>query len=160
MSAPALARSSATRLDDPLRSLLAGKPRQLFSIAPDASVYDAIALMSDRRVGALVVLAGERLVGIISERDYARKVILKGKSSRETRVDQIMSSPVITATPRTAVSDCMSLMSEHRIRHLPVTEWDRVVAMISIGDLVTWVNQSQAELIRHLEGYINGTYPG
>ena len=162
MSAPATApaRVSATRLDDPLRSLLAGKPKQVFSIAPDASVYDAIAQMSERRVGALVVLSGERLLGIISERDYARKVILKGKSSKETRVDQIMSAPVITVTPRTPVSDCMHLMSEHRIRHLPVMEWDRVTAVVSIGDLVTWVNQSQAELIRHLEGYINGTYPG
>jgi CBS domain-containing protein len=160
MSAAALARPSATRLDDPLRSLLAGKPRVVFSIPPDASVYDAIALMSERRVGALAVLSGERLVGIISERDYARKVILKGKSSKETRVDQIMSAPVITVTPRTTVTDCMRLMSEHRIRHLPVMEGDRVVAMTSIGDLVSWVIQSQAELIRQLEGYINGTYPG
>lgn len=160
MSAAALARPSATRLDDPIRSLLAGKPRVVFSIPPDASVYDAIALMSERRVGALAVLSGERLVGIISERDYARKVILKGKSSKETRVDQIMSAPVITVTPRTTVTDCMRLMSEHRIRHLPVMEGDRVVAMTSIGDLVSWVIQSQAELIRQLEGYINGTYPG
>jgi CBS domain-containing protein len=160
MSAAAISRSGATRMDDSLRSILRRKPGAVYSVARDASVYDAVAKMSDKQVGALLVLDGGKLAGIVSERDYARKVILKGKSSRDTRVGEIMSAPVISVTPDTPVSHCMRLMSSHRIRHLAVLEGERIAGVVSIGDLVNWLIESQEETIRQLESYINGSYPG
>jgi CBS domain-containing protein len=138
-------------------SLLGKKGSQVWSLAPTASVYDAIAMMADKQVGALLIIDGENLLGIVSERDYARKVILKGKSSRDTPVTEIMSSPVISVTPSQTVEECMHLVTDKRIRHLPVTEGSRIVGIVSIGDLVNWMITAQQETITHLEAYISGT---
>jgi signal-transduction protein with cAMP-binding, CBS, and nucleotidyltransferase domain len=137
-------------------SLIQKKGGPVWSLETTASVYEAIALMAEKEVGALPVLAGGELVGIVSERDYARKVILKGRSSKETAVTAIMSSPVVSVSPSQTVEDCMHIVTERRIRHLPVTEGGRIVGMISIGDLVNWVITEQQETIRHLETYIGG----
>jgi CBS domain-containing protein len=140
-----------------ISTVLKQKRRQVWSIGPDASVYRAIEVMAEGRVGALLVMEGDTLLGIISERDYARKVILQGRSSKETSVSEIMSSPVISASPRETVGDCMRTITDHRIRHLPVVEAGEVVGVISIGDLVNCVITEQATTIRHLEAYICGT---
>lgn len=137
-----------------VRHLLDGKGSTIFSIAPDAPVLDAIKLMAEHRVGALLVMRGEQLVGVLSERDYARKVILQGRSSAQTAVSDIMTSGPITVGPDTDVFDCMRLCTESRIRHLPVIEGDVVVGVISIGDLVKAVIDAQAEEIEHLQRYI------
>jgi CBS domain-containing protein len=131
----------------------------VWSVTPDETVYHAIQAMSERQVGCLVVLIGGQLAGIVSERDYARKVILKGRSSQETRVREIMTTPALFVTPEKTVADAMRIMTNRRVRHLPVLEGDRVVGMLSIGDLVNWVIDSQQRTIKHLHNYINGDYP-
>lgn len=139
--------------------LLDGKGRRVFSIHPDASVYSAIEQMAERGVGALVVLDGARLAGILSERDYTRKVILAGRSSRETQVGEIMSTEVVTVDLGTNVGHCLRIMSENRVRHLPVLMDGAVVGVLSIGDLVKQVIAEQESTIDHLQSYIAGAYP-
>jgi len=138
-----------------VRHLLDGKGRALFSIEPEDPVLEAVRMMAERHVGALLVMRGIELAGILSERDYARKVVLLGRSSAETPVWQIMTSPVITVSPDNSIQDCMRLMTERRIRHLPVVDGGRVVGMISIGDLVKAVIEEQQQTIEQLETYIH-----
>lgn len=138
-----------------VRQLLDRKGRQVFSIAPGAAVLEAIRLMAERHVGALLVMEGEALRGILSERDYARKVILMGRSSADTPVRDIMTATVITVQPETPVEECMQIMTEQRVRHLPVIESGRVVGMVSIGDLVKAVIAEQQQHIEQLESYIH-----
>ena len=138
-----------------VRHLLERKGNDIFAIAPEAPVLDAIKHMAEQRVGALLVMRGERLLGIVSERDYARKVILQGHSSAYTAVSEIMSSPPLTVGPATDVFDCMRLCTDRRIRHLPVVEGENVVGVISIGDLVKEVIEAQAEQIEQLQRYIS-----
>ena len=138
-----------------VRALLERKNRALFSVGPAAPVLEAIRAMAEHHVGALLVMKGEALAGIVSERDYARKVILMGRSSSDTPVSAIMTSKVLTVTPETSVQECMQLMTEQRVRHLPVMEQNRVVGMISIGDLVKAVMAEQQQQIEQLESYIH-----
>lgn len=137
-----------------VKHLLDRKGNEIFAIAPEAPVLEAIKHMAERGVGALLVIRGEKLVGIVSERDYARKVILQGHSSAQTAVSEIMSSPVLTVQPDTDVFDCMRLCTDSRVRHLPVVQGDKVLGVISIGDLVKEVISAQAEQIDQLQRYI------
>ncbi len=139
-----------------VRHLLASKPATLFSIAPDAPVIEAVRAMAEHGVGALLVMSAGALAGIVSERDYARKVVLRGRASADTPVAQIMSSPVLTVTPETTVQQCMVLMTERRIRHLPVVDGGRVIGVVSIGDLVKSLIEEQRRTIEQLESYIHG----
>ena len=135
--------------------LLEEKPQQVLSIQPQAKVFDALMLMAEKDVGALVVLEGEKLVGIFSERDYARKVVLQGRSSKDTRIRDIMTSRVAYARPDQSVEECMAVMTEKRIRHLPVMEGEQMLGIISIGDLVKAIIEEQQHVIEQLEQYIS-----
>jgi len=139
-----------------VRQLLAEKPAGIHAVAPEAPVIEAIRLMADKSVGALLVLRGDALAGILSERDYARKVVLQGRSSADTSVGAIMTAEVITVSPDTSVPACMRMMTDGRIRHLPVVEDGRVVGVISIGDLVKAVMADQQEQLEQLQRYIAG----
>jgi len=143
---------------DPVAAVLRQKGREIFSVLPGTSVYDALALMADKGVGALLVMEGGRLLGVISERDYARKVILQGRSSKDTVVDEIMTAELVEVTPRHTVDDCMKLMTDHRVRHLPVVDERSVTGVVSMGDLVKYVITAQRDEIEHLQAYITGGY--
>ena len=138
-----------------VKQLLQGKGHDIWSIGPEASVYDAIELMADKEVGALVVLEGDSLVGVLSERDYARKVVLQGRSSKSTKIKGIMTSRVVYARPKQTVEECMALMTDKRIRHLPVMDGDELIGVISIGDLVKAIIEEQQHVIEQLEQYIS-----
>ena len=141
-----------------VRMILKNKGNYVWSLPPERTVYEAISMMAEKSVGTIVVLSGEQLVGIISERDYARKVILKGKLSKQTLVSEIMSSPVTTVDPERTADECMRLMTEKRIRHLPVMDQGKLVGVVSIGDLVKAIVSVQAETIQYLSDYIGGKH--
>ena len=140
-------------------SVLKRKGTEVWFVTPDQTVYEAIEKMADKAVGALLVISDGKLVGIISERDYARNVILKGRSSRTTFVKEIMTRSVISVTSSRAVDECMDIMTRNRIRHLPIIENEKVLGVISIGDLVKWVVSEQEQTIEHLQNYISSNYP-
>ena len=140
----------------PVSSLLHDKSPSVWSVAPDTTVYDAIKLMAEKNIGALPVLSGGMVVGIFTERDYTRKVALHGKSSKDTQVWEISTNQIVTVTPEDTVADCMRLMTEHRVRHLPVVQNAELVGIISIGDLVNWTISSQEATIAQMEQYISG----
>lgn len=139
-----------------IREILNTKGGSVWSIQPEATVFQAIQMMADKNVGALLVTRGEKLVGIISERDYTRKVALMGRSSKDTSVKDILSGHVVTASPDHTIEDCMKLMTEHRVRHLPVLDGNRILGVVSIGDLVNRIISAQNSAIEQLETYITG----
>ncbi len=144
-----------------VRDILQNKGAELWSTSPDATVYEAVGLMGEKGIGALVVLEDGVVVGVLSERDYSRKVVLQGRTSRDTKVGEILSHPVITVRPVDSIGHCMQLMTTERIRHLPVVD-DRnhLLGVVSMGDLVKWVMLTQSQTIQQLHGYISGEYPG
>jgi len=147
-------------LVDAVRLVLREKGQNVWSVSPDACVYDAIEMMAEKYVGALLVVSEGNLVGVVSERDYARKVILQGKSSKQTLVREIMTSPAIFVTPDQTVEDSMRIMTDKHIRHLPVVENGKIVGVVSIGDLVKWMISAQQQTISQLHNYITNQYPG
>ncbi len=142
------------------KTLLEHKNREVWTISPTVTVLEAIKTMAENNVGALPVVEGDKLVGMISERDYTRKVMLKGRSSKDTPVGDIMSRDLVTVSPDQSVSECMSIITESRVRHLPVIDGTQLVGIISIGDLVRWTIATQRMTIEQLEAYIAGGYPG
>jgi CBS domain-containing protein len=139
-----------------VHQLLQTKGREVWTIGPEASVYDALALMAEKDIGALVVTRGSQVLGLLSERDYARNVVLRGLKSQDTQVSNIMTTKVPCVGPQQTVQDCMSIVTEKRVRHLPVMEGDTLVGLVSIGDLVKAIIEEQEVLIEHLVRYING----
>jgi CBS domain-containing protein len=144
---------------DTVSSILQHKGHHVWSVSPDDSVFQAMSLMADKDIGALVVIGGQTLLGIVSERDYARKVVLLGKSSKDTPVRDIMSSPVVSVSPNHTVDECMRIVTTKRIRHLPVVQDENVIGVVSIGDLVQKVISTQGETIQYLQEYIVGRCP-
>ena len=147
-------------LVDSVRLVLKQKGQDIWYVSPDACVYDAIEIIAEKYVGALLVVADGNLVGVVSERDYARKVILQGKSSKQTQVKEIMTSPAIFVTPDHTVEESMRIMTEKHIRHLPVVEDGKILGVVSISDLVKWMITAQQQTISQLHSYITNTYPG
>jgi len=141
-----------------VKELLAGKPDELWTVGPDKTVYEALEILADKGVGALPVVDDGALLGILSERDYARKGILEGRGSRDTPVSALMSTTVYCVSPSDSINDCMALMTERRVRHLPVMQDDQLVGIVTIGDVVKKVIVEQKHTIEHLERYIRGSY--
>jgi CBS domain-containing protein len=148
------------KLQDAVRRILGQKGSQVYSVSPSNTVFEALEQLAKKDTGALVVMQGDEVVGVLSERDYARKVFLIGRSSKETLVHEIMTAPPITVTSCTTVDECMQLMTANRCRHLPVVDDGKVVGVVSIGDLVNWIITTQDFTIHQLEEYITGGYPG
>jgi len=146
-------------LTDTVRAVLDHKGIGVCAVMPETPVYEALEIMADKDIGAVLVMDDADLCGIFSERDYARKVILQGKASRETPVREIMTSPPVVTSLEQSVDDCLRLMTDHRIRHLPVVSQEAVIGVLSIGDLVNWIIRRQEEEIHHLHHYISGSYP-
>ena len=146
-------------LNDTVHAVLEHKGIGVHAVAPETPVYEALEIMAERDIGALIVMDGTELQGVFSERDYARKVVLQGKSSKDTPVGEIVSSPAIIAALDQSVDDCLRLMTDFRVRHLPVVDRDAVIGVLSIGDLVNWIIRRQEEEIHHLQHYISGAYP-
>jgi CBS domain-containing protein len=143
-----------------VRSILQTKGSEVYSLTPEATVYNALEMMAEKKTGALLVIGQGKLLGIISERDYARKGILQGRMSKQTPVSEVMVSPAIVATLDSTVEECMRLVTDHRVRHLAILDRDKVVGVVSIGDLVKSIISAQADTIDHLQDYISGKYPG
>jgi CBS domain-containing protein len=140
-------------------ALLHHKGSTIWSVSSDTTVFDAIKLMADKNIGAVLVMSGARLAGVFTERDYTRKVALQGKTSRETKVREIVSSDIVSVGTHHSIEECMKLMTEHRVRHLPVVESDKVIGLVSIGDLVNWIISTQSAQIDQMAQYIAGGYP-
>jgi len=140
-------------------SILDQKPRDLWFVAPDTIVFDAIGLMAEKNIGALPVLKDGKLLGMLSERDYTRKIILQGRSSRETPVTEIMSRDLLTVKPSDSVEGCLQIMTSSRVRHLPIMDGEKMVGLVSIGDLVNWIIGVQSNAIDDLERLVTGSYP-
>lgn len=147
------------KLHDSVERILRRKGSEVYSIPPDATVFEALEKLAEKNVGALLVMNGPELVGLLSERDYVRKVILRGYSSKDLKVEDIMSTPVVTVCLTTTVDECMHAMTDKRCRHLPVVDQGNVVGLVSIGDLVNWIMTAQDVTIHQLEDYISGKYP-
>jgi len=143
-----------------VHDILQGKGGVVLTTSPQATVYEAVGLMGEHNIGALVVVENNEVIGVITERDYSRKVALKGRTSRDTLVNDILSRPAITVTSKDNIETCMKLMTARRIRHLPVVENGILIGLVSMGDLVNWVIQTQRHTIQQLHGYIAGEYPG
>ena len=139
-----------------INEILSLKGTQVWTVSPDTMVFDAIQLMADKNIGALLVTEHDRVIGVMSERDYTRKIALKGKSSKQTPVREIISGKVVSANPSHTVEDCMRLMTDHRVRHLPVLAGDEILGIVSIGDLVNWIISAQDAAIAQMESYISG----
>jgi CBS domain-containing protein len=143
-----------------ISAILSQKSAEIFSVSPETTVHDAVAMMDEKNVGALLVMKDDKLVGMLSERDYTRKVMLRGKKSSDTKVSEIMSTNLTVAHPNEGVEECLRVMTDKRFRHLPVLDGEKVVGVISIGDLVKHVISCQSAAIAHLENYISGGYSG
>lgn len=146
-------------LNDTVRAVLDHKGIGVCAVAPETPVYEALEIMADKDIGALLVMQDSDLHGVFSERDYARRVVLHGRTSRETPVAEIISGPPVVASLDQSVDDCMRMMTDFRIRHLPVVDQEAVIGVLSIGDLVSWIIRRQEEEIHHLHHYIAGSYP-
>jgi len=142
-----------------IRQILASKGSEVSTTTPETLVFDALALMGEKNIGALVVMEGSNVVGVFSERDYSRKVILQGKTSRTTHVGEILSRPVVVIAPDDSIEECMARMTLNRIRHLPVLDGERLVGLVSMGDVVNWIMHAQRHAIQQLTGYLSGQYP-